>query len=389
MLLVAALSVQAQHGRPYVRSAAYYPRVQAAVSISTPFMQLSWGGNPYYYNAGAFYRPYGGRYQRVAPPFGIRVNVLPRGYNPVIWGGNPYYYYDGVFYRPNPSQQDYEVVQAPVGAEVAALPRDAKTMVIDGERYYSVNGTYFKDAVRPNGEIWYRVVGKHGVLNTARNDRGYEQQYPQQYPQQQYPQQQYPQQYPQQQYPQQYPSQQYPQQAPQQEYPQQYPSRQYPQIPQPQPQRQPQVAPPQEQQYPAQEDAQPAPAPRAVMPEAPRAVRRAPQQTEEQGSLPPAQNGSREAVRRGQVTQGEVKKDADDMEEDEDAPAEGDAPDIITHENPNVGWVVDKLPADCKTVMIKNKKYFVAPNGIYYEEYIDGRQVRYKVAAKDGPNKKD
>jgi hypothetical protein len=391
VLLVAVLSVQAQHGRRV--SNAYYPRVRTAVSISTPYMQLNWGGNPYYYNAGNFYRPNGGYYQSVPAPIGIHVNIPPRGYHPMVWGGNPYYYYNGTFYQQSRAQQDYEVVQAPVGAEVPSLPSEAKTMVIDGEKFYSVNGTYFKDAIHQNGELWYRVVGKHGVLNTYKNDGGYQQQqqYPQQYPSQQYPQR-APQQ--QQQYPQQYPSQQYPQapqQQQQQQYPQQYPSQQYPQVPQQQ--QYPQAVP--QPQYPVQDDVQPA-APRQL-PQTEnrepvrRVVPQAPQQ--EQGTLPPAQNGNREAVRRipGQVAQSDVKKEQgeENDEEDEEEMIEGGAPDLILHDNPNVGWVVDRLPENCKTVTIKTKKYFVAPNGTYYEEYVDGRQVRYKVAGKESTIKKD
>ena len=395
MLLIAALSVQAQHGRRYAGYASYYPRVQAAVSISTPYLQLNWGGNPYYYSAGNFYRPYNGYYQSVPPPFGIHINVLPRGYYPMVMGGNPYYYYNGAFYQPSASQRDYQVVQAPIGAEVPSLPSDAKTMVIDGEKFYSVNGTYFKDAIHPNGELWYKVVGKHGVLNTNRNDGGYQQpqQRPQQYPSQQYPQQypaqQYPQRAPQQQYPQQYPAQQYPQQAPdEQEYPKQYPSKQYPQIPQPAPQAIPQP------QYPVQDEVQPAPRQTPQTENAEPVIRKSVPQAE-QGTLPPAQNGSREAVRRipGQSTspviKDEVKKDSTDADDDEEEMIEGGAPDLILHDNPNVGWVVDRLPENCKTVMIKTKKYFVAPNGTYYEEYIDGRQVRYKVAGKESTIKKD
>jgi hypothetical protein len=42
--------------------------------------------------------------------------------------------------------------------------------VINGGKYYEYNGTYFKDHVKPNGELWYTVEGKHGVLNTEKND---------------------------------------------------------------------------------------------------------------------------------------------------------------------------------------------------------------------------
>jgi hypothetical protein len=119
--------------------------------------------------------------QRVAaPPFGVRVNILPSGYFPFYTGGYPYYYSNGLFYRTVNRTRDYEVIEAPVGAEVPSLPSEARTMVIDGEKFYSVNGTYFKDAVKPNGELWYRVVGRNGVLNTNKTPDTYAQQtYPQ------------------------------------------------------------------------------------------------------------------------------------------------------------------------------------------------------------------
>ncbi len=147
----------------------YYPSWgQRFFQIPGSFLSLQFGGNPYYYSGGLFYRPYGSYYEVAAPPFGIHINVLPRGYWSLHAGGYPYYYYNGIFYRQN--ERDYEVVRAPVGAEVPALPRDAKPVVIDGEKFYEYNGTYFKDYIKPNGELWYTVEGKHGVLNTEKNN---------------------------------------------------------------------------------------------------------------------------------------------------------------------------------------------------------------------------
>lgn len=51
---------------------------------------------------------------------------------------------------------------------------------------------------------------------------------------------------------------------------------------------------------------------------------------------------------------------------------------------PNVAPVpgsrVDQLPADCRTVVINQQKYYVSPAGIYYQEVIDNNTVRYEVA---------
>lgn len=167
--VLAVAQVQAQRGRYYYRPAHYYPVIgQRFGRIPGAYVSLQFGGNPFYYSSGLFYRPYGSYFAVTAPPFGIHVNILPRGYWPLRVNNYPYFYYNGSFYRQTAS--DYEVVQAPVGADVPSIPRDAKTTVIDGEKYYEYNGNYFKDHVKPNGELWYTVVGKHGVLNTDKSN---------------------------------------------------------------------------------------------------------------------------------------------------------------------------------------------------------------------------
>ncbi|NCI45128.1 DUF6515 family protein [Sediminibacterium soli] len=332
----AAISTQAQRGRNYYRHAAFYPAYgQRFVSMPGAYVSLNFGGNPYYYAGGNFYRPNGGYFQVTFPPFGLHVGILPTVYHPVIWGGNPYYYSNGVFYRPSPDTRDYEVVQAPIGAEVPFLPAETKTMVIDGEKFYSLNGTYFKDLVKPNGELWYRVVGKNGVLNTFRNEDNY----------QQMPRPEYPQQEPQRGYPQQAP-QNYPQPAPQYSYPQ-----------------------------PRQEQQQPAPVQQQPVITQPAPVQ--PAVVVPQSQSTQTVNGVREAVRRNQQSRPVTEEDEDTSDS-----TQWSAPDLILHDNPGLGWVVDRLPKDCKTVTINNKKYYLAPDNTYYEEFVDGRQVRYKVAGK-------
>ena len=404
VLFSIGISARAQKQRRY-QQARYYPAVQRYyTSIPGPYMSINYGGNPYYYSAGVFYRPYNGYYNVVVPPYGIRVSSLPPAYYPVVTGGNPYYYSNGTFYRSNPQQQDYEVVQAPVGAEVPSLPGEAKTMMIDGEKYYSLNGTYFKDEVKPNGELWYRVVGKNGVLNTYKNTAGnYQQQsvapqqqqaYPQQQPvappqQQTYPQQQQIPSVQQQVYvfpPPQVLQQQQAVPQQQQAYPQQQqviPQQTFPQ--------QPQVNTPQQQAAPQQEHAsQQAPAvneapevqPRAVMPTTQAASPKSQSPAENQGWS--MTGGVREAIRRTPATdpakQQLPQQQQDDYEELDDSAYT--APPLITMDNPGMGWVVDKLPQDCKTVTISNKKYFIAPNNTYYEEIVDEkRQIRYKVVS--------
>jgi hypothetical protein len=234
LCLLVSVSSQAQRGRYYTVRSIHYPvRGQYFNRLPGSYISLQLGGNPFYYAAGAFYRPYGNYFSIAAPPFGIHINVLPRGYWPLRISGYPYFYSNGIFYRQTNS--DYEVVQAPVGAEVPAIPRDSKTMVLDGEKYYEYNGTYFKDHIKPNGELWYTVEGKHGVLDTDKKTTPY-------------------------------------------------------------------------------------------------------------NYRPYVQN-----------------------EEDT---------------RPSIGEVFDTLPNKYKTVVINNKKYFLSPDHTYYEEVIDGKQVRYRVAGK-------
>lgn len=164
-LLIIGGSLMAQRGGRYYSNWHYYPvRGQHFLHIPGPSISIQFGGNPWYYSSGMFYRPFGGYYELAPPPFGIRIGYLPRGYFSLRLGGFPYFYFNGIFYRPY--DNGYEVIQAPVGAMVPAIPRDAQIQVIDGVTYYTWNGTFYTEQVKPNGEVWYRVEGKHGVLNT-------------------------------------------------------------------------------------------------------------------------------------------------------------------------------------------------------------------------------
>ncbi len=133
--------------------------------LPSSFLRLSFGGYPYYFAEGLFYASYGDYYGLVAPPFGLTLGILPRGYWGFNFGGFPYYYYSGVFYRPTDDKK-YQVVQAPVGAEVPALPKDAKPIVINDQKLYEYLGTYYKEVMGEDGKVKYIVQGKDGVLNT-------------------------------------------------------------------------------------------------------------------------------------------------------------------------------------------------------------------------------
>jgi hypothetical protein len=125
-----------------------------------PFM-----GRPFYYTNGLYYTNYGNYYGLVAPPFGLTLGLLPRGYWGLNFGGFPYYYYSGVFYRSTNDNQ-YQVVEAPIGAEIPNLPNDAKPIVINEQKLYEYLGTYYKEVIDVNGKRRYIVQGRDGVLNT-------------------------------------------------------------------------------------------------------------------------------------------------------------------------------------------------------------------------------
>ncbi len=54
----------------------------------------------------------------------------------------------------------------------------------------------------------------------------------------------------------------------------------------------------------------------------------------------------------------------------------------VTIYTPSVGDIVLQLPSQFKVVIINNKKLYVTPENIYYEEFIDGNILKYKVVGK-------
>ncbi len=159
------------HGNVYGRrtSFMYGPRYRV---IPHSFISINFGGYPYYYNNGLFYGYYGGYYQSIFPPFGLRIGTLPFGYSSFYWGGYPYYYYNGIYYQ-NYGDDGYQVVDAPMGATVSSLPGGATSVVVNGETLYELNGTYYKAGQDANGNTVFTVVGKNGVINNTSTDQGY------------------------------------------------------------------------------------------------------------------------------------------------------------------------------------------------------------------------
>jgi hypothetical protein len=134
-------------------------------------VSIYFGGYPYYYNAGFFYGYYGGYYQPLFPPIGLRIGYLPYGYTTLYIGSYPYYYYNGIYYRQY-DNNDYEVVDPPMGATVYNLPEGAKSVVLNGEKLYELNGTYYKEDRDSKGQQIYTVVGKNGAVNNTDEQLG-------------------------------------------------------------------------------------------------------------------------------------------------------------------------------------------------------------------------
>jgi hypothetical protein len=116
----------------------------------------------YHYADGYFFRPSGAYFSIVAPPIGIYINILPRGYRTVYYPGGICYWYNGAYYRPYNS--GYQVIEPPVGVAVPELLIDAKPIVVNNEKLYEMDGVYYKEEISNRGDITYRVVGKQGVV---------------------------------------------------------------------------------------------------------------------------------------------------------------------------------------------------------------------------------
>lgn len=124
--------------------------------VPVGYRVYNYGGNPYRYYNGIFYRPFQNSFRVVAPPIGIFINVMPIGYRRIYVNNFPYYYYYGTYYQYR--NDNYYVVSPPLGAIVESLPAGYETLTVDGETFYTIDGAQYKPVVQDNGEVWYQVV---------------------------------------------------------------------------------------------------------------------------------------------------------------------------------------------------------------------------------------
>ncbi|PIQ22163.1 MAG: hypothetical protein COW65_04710 [Cytophagales bacterium CG18_big_fil_WC_8_21_14_2_50_42_9] len=165
-ILLCAFFINTPANGQYHRNSQSLPRQGERIVFARnrPGVVVAYGGVPYHYDNGIFYRPAGPYFEVVAPPIGIHVRLLPPYYRRIYIGTSIIFYYNGIFYRQN-NTQDYEVVQPPVGADVTELPAGAKVLVLNGQKMYELDGTYYQEHLN-DGQLWYTVVGKDGVVNT-------------------------------------------------------------------------------------------------------------------------------------------------------------------------------------------------------------------------------
>lgn len=104
--------------RRYHHDRYYPPRGYFSRGLTRNYLLLYYGGMPYYYGQGIWYRSSGLGFVVVTPPFGIVVPVLPPYYTTVWVGGVPYYYANNVYYVWRPAAQGYVVVQPPASSSV-------------------------------------------------------------------------------------------------------------------------------------------------------------------------------------------------------------------------------------------------------------------------------
>jgi hypothetical protein len=102
----------------------YPPRGYAVGGVPVGGVNVNYRGGRYYFHGGVWFRPEGGRYVVVAPPFGIVVPLLPPAATTVWLGGGNYYYANGTYYLPAADGTGYTVVAPPPGADTSALADD-------------------------------------------------------------------------------------------------------------------------------------------------------------------------------------------------------------------------------------------------------------------------
>lgn len=83
--------------------------------ISDRYWKVPYRGADYFYSGGYWYRPHGGRYIVVAPPYGVRVNYLPPYAREVWLDGALFFLVADTYYQYLAGSREYVVVNPPIG----------------------------------------------------------------------------------------------------------------------------------------------------------------------------------------------------------------------------------------------------------------------------------
>ncbi|PKN52780.1 MAG: hypothetical protein CVU55_06040 [Deltaproteobacteria bacterium HGW-Deltaproteobacteria-13] len=95
----------------YQHNRSYPAHGESFRSLPRDYRMVRHGHSRYYTYNGVWYRPYGGQYVVIAPPFGLFVPFLPLFYTTIWLHGIPYYYANDTYYTQ--AEGGYVVVEPP------------------------------------------------------------------------------------------------------------------------------------------------------------------------------------------------------------------------------------------------------------------------------------
>ncbi|XQW85119.1 DUF6515 family protein [Thalassotalea piscium] len=132
---------------------------------------LGFGGVSYIFNNGLYYRHLDKGYTVVRPPIGLKISLLPKGYERIIIMGSSYYFFQGIYYVYDAGY--YRVIDEPaslvtssnsssianviisqdeglaenlsfqLGKAYSALPQGAQPVIVNGQQYFKYEDVYF------------------------------------------------------------------------------------------------------------------------------------------------------------------------------------------------------------------------------------------------------
>ncbi|MFI3317680.1 MAG: DUF6515 family protein [Rikenellaceae bacterium] len=119
---------------------------------------ITYKGNNYFLSHKKFYKPSGGKFTIVRPPFGMRVPIIPAVHLAFVFNSQRYYSAKGVIYQ-EVDNNEYVVVEPQAGMVVPELPEaNVNTVEINGKTYYEFDTILYKQIPTVDG-LQYEVVG--------------------------------------------------------------------------------------------------------------------------------------------------------------------------------------------------------------------------------------